>query len=428
MKSAISRTGGRWALWVTALFGAILVLSSELSFYKVSSSLDELSQRTSIATRFGEVLSQLRAAEASQRGFLLTGGHEYLVPYTQFAPVLKAETFDWLPGGTEEARGLRELVAKRLGELEETIRQYDAGNAAIAMELVRTGIGRDRMSSIDSVGQRLQQQQQSAMTAAMASMHRTLMAFRVAIAAAVAAAGAAVYMYLRQQRALRALLERERLLVSAEQARAAQEQDTLRAIGHEIRSPLQSLSAIHDKLGGDGQRYVKRMLRALDALYGASAPNLGLQAASIEVEDIDLRDFLERVARNAPDAGVESVTFSGPPSSVNVRADPAALEEVLSHLLSNAAHFRVPGSAIAIALSVEGRQVEVSVTNDGARISPAMLGRIFEYGVTDRPGDGAQGRGQGLFVAKTNVTRMGGSIRARNTATGVSVLFQLPCL
>ena len=48
-----------------------------------------------------------------------------------------------------------------------------------------------------------------------------------------------------------------------------------------------------------------------------------------------------------------------------------------------------------------------------------QLARIFDYGVSDaEPQDGVR-RGQGLFVAKTYLAKMGGSIAARNVADGV---------
>jgi sensor histidine kinase regulating citrate/malate metabolism len=55
-----------------------------------------------------------------------------------------------------------------------------------------------------------------------------------------------------------------------------------------------------------------------------------------------------------------------------------------------------------------------------------MLGKIFEYGVSDQPESGAEGnRGQGLFVAKTYMAKMGGTITARNEVDGVTLALAL---
>ena len=50
----------------------------------------------------------------------------------------------------------------------------------------------------------------------------------------------------------------------------------------------------------------------------------------------------------------------------------------------------------------------------------AMLDQIFEYGVSDTaPQVNGERRGQGLFVAKTYLAKMDGSIRAFNVPDGV---------
>ena len=49
-----------------------------------------------------------------------------------------------------------------------------------------------------------------------------------------------------------------------------------------------------------------------------------------------------------------------------------------------------------------------------------MIDKIFEYGVSDQPESAAAGnRGQGLFVAKTYMAKMGGTITAHNVDDGV---------
>ena len=52
--------------------------------------------------------------------------------------------------------------------------------------------------------------------------------------------------------------------------------------------------------------------------------------------------------------------------------------------------------------------------------------RIFEYGVSGTAPDAASSqRGQGLFVARTYMSKMGGTIEARNEDGGVSIVLTL---
>ena len=55
------------------------------------------------------------------------------------------------------------------------------------------------------------------------------------------------------------------------------------------------------------------------------------------------------------------------------------------------------------------------------------IDRIFEYGVSDQePAAGSERRGQGLFVARTYMAKMGGTIVARNEDGGDGFVLGLP--
>jgi hypothetical protein len=87
-----------------------------------------------------------------------------------------------------------------------------------------------------------------------------------------------------------------------------QEHSILRAIGHEIRGLLQSLSAVlSDSEPGSG--YVRRMLKAVAALYGSACPSDGFQSAELDTERMDLAKFLKSAAQNAYHAGIVNVLY-----------------------------------------------------------------------------------------------------------------------
>ncbi len=110
-----------------------------------------------------------------------------------------------------------------------------------------------------------------------------------------------------------------------------------------------------------------------------------------------------------------------------MRADEHSLEDVVTHVLRNADRHRTPGTPIRITLAAEGQGVQMALHNQGAAIPEDNLGRIFEYGVSDAPDAAAAGRrGQGLFVARTYMAKMGGTIVARNEADGVAFVLTLP--
>ncbi|MDH0863979.1 HAMP domain-containing sensor histidine kinase [Mitsuaria sp. GD03876] len=209
--------------------------------------------------------------------------------------------------------------------------------------------------------------------------------------------------------------------------RIQQERSMLRAIGHEIRGPLQSLSAVlADSKEGSG--YVRRMLKAVAALYGSASPSDGIQSAELEEERLDLSAYLHSAAKNAHHAGIEDVTYQGPESGVEIRADQAALEDVFLHILQNANRYRPLGTTIIIRLEAAATTASVTIHNNGPHISSELLDRIFEYGVSDRRDADEENHGQGLFVAATYLSKMGGTISARNVPDGVDFVIDIPVL
>ena len=222
------------------------------------------------------------------------------------------------------------------------------------------------------------------------------------------------------------LLQRVNEDVKRAEIRAEQEKDMWHAVGHEILSPLQALMALHPEPGDPSQRYILRMQQAVRVLYGSASPGEAILSASLQVSTLDIHGFLTRVADNAAHAGIERVQFAGGAGPVIVKADEHSLEDVITHVLGNADRYRSAATPIEIALATGPERVEVHIANRGPNIDRGLIGRIFEYGVSDAADTSADGhRGQGLFVAKTYMAKMGGTIEARNVDGGVEFVLTL---
>ncbi|SFD15161.1 sensor histidine kinase KdpD [Collimonas sp. OK412] len=216
------------------------------------------------------------------------------------------------------------------------------------------------------------------------------------------------------------LLRRVKEDVEREEIRAEQEKEMWHAVGHEIMSPLQSLMALHGTADSQSSRYINRMQQAVRVLYGSASPSEAFQSTVLQVTAIDIGAFLGNVADNAPLVGIADVRFFGGQEGVMVRADDYSLEDVVTHVLRNADRCRQPGSMISIDLKTTETAATIAVHNYGPNIAEGLIDKIFEYGVSDQFEAGANGsRGQGLFVAKTYMAKMGGTITALNVADGV---------
>ncbi|WP_431288411.1 ATP-binding protein [Roseateles chitinivorans] len=207
-----------------------------------------------------------------------------------------------------------------------------------------------------------------------------------------------------------------------EQLRAEREREMWHAVGHEIMSPLQSLMVLHGAGDDPSHRYVQRMQQAVKVLYGSAPPSEALASADLHTEALDLAAFCREVAANAHYAGIDDVLFETTlPEPQPVYAEAYALEDAVTHVLRNADRYRPGGTPIAITLEAgEPGFVLLRIRNQGPHIDAAMLEQIFEYGVSDTaPQVNGERRGQGLFVAKTYLAKMDGSIRAFNVPDGV---------
>lgn len=223
-------------------------------------------------------------------------------------------------------------------------------------------------------------------------------------------------------RGLKDLLQRVHEDTRREHIRAQQEKDMWHAVGHEIASPLQSLLALHGAPGDPAARYLQRMQQAVKLLYGQASPREAFAASTLAVAPLDLDHFLAQVAANI---GLPDLHYTPLGTPLPVQADEHALEDVVEHVLRNAQRHRTPGTPITLALAVQGGLAVARVHNQGPAIEPGLLERIFDYGVSGSAVEAGQ-RGQGLFVARTYMAKMGGTIVAENVADGVAFVLSLP--
>ena len=92
--------------------------------------------------------------------------------------------------------------------------------------------------------------------------------------------------------------------------------------------------------------------------------------------------------------------------------DPKRLQQVMTNLLSNAAKFANPGSAVEVAAERHGSSIRISVTNAGPGISDAFRDRVFEpfSRASSMSALRSGGTGLGLNICKQIVERLGGEI------------------
>lgn len=222
-----------------------------------------------------------------------------------------------------------------------------------------------------------------------------------------------------------------------------QREDLLRAVSHDLRSPLtvvlgqaQLLLRQMERAGaGEPQR------RGAEAIIaGAQRMNLMIQdlvdsarmeagQLRLELTTVDLAAFIQSLlGQLAGVLEVQRVRLEAPADLPTVRADPARLERILTNLLSNALKYSPAGSVVTVTLSLGEEAIATAVHDRGPGIAPEDRPRLFQrYG---RPADGrgAQpGLGLGLYISRILVEAHGGRIWVESeVGAGSTFYFTLP--
>jgi len=151
-----------------------IVLVACLSYGALEGSADS-ARRVTHTLEVGEqlraLLSTLQDAETGQRGFLLTGHEDYLVPYTNARAALAGEfkaAHALIDGSGEQQRrldSLERVASAKMEELGETVALRRAGDAAGALAIVRTNRGKEAMERARATIAEMQREERGALAA-----------------------------------------------------------------------------------------------------------------------------------------------------------------------------------------------------------------------------------------------------------------------
>ena len=217
----------------------------------------------------------------------------------------------------------------------------------------------------------------------------------------------------------------------------------LRAVSHDLRTPLTSISAAASLLSdetkdiaperrramlaeiSDDAQWLIRMVENLLSItrVGEAADVRKTPEAAEEVVSEAVRKYRARFARPV-------ASISLPEELVMAPMDPILIRQVLSNLLENAAFHAEGAENVRVTLRVEGDEAVFEVSDDGAGIPEAKLKTLFDPSAAQPSDSAAHSRnnmGIGLSVCRTIVMAHGGALSARNLPGGGACFrFTLP--
>jgi PAS domain S-box-containing protein len=208
----------------------------------------------------------------------------------------------------------------------------------------------------------------------------------------------------------------------------------LAMLAHELRNPLAAIATAVQVLrlcGSDdprarnsidaATRQVSHMKRLLDDLLDVSRITNG--RIELRRETIDLEEVVAQAVQLSTPlvrSRRQELSIELAPEPLFVDGDSDRLVQVVSNLLTNSAKYTEVGGHIRLQIQPFGGEIRVSVSDDGAGISPDVLPHIFDLFVqADRALDRTQGGlGIGLTIVRRLVRMHGGRIEARSEGRG----------
>jgi two-component system phosphate regulon sensor histidine kinase PhoR len=211
-------------------------------------------------------------------------------------------------------------------------------------------------------------------------------------------------------------------------------------VSHELRTPLTAIKGYAETLRKEvdtapGKKYLEIVERNTDRLINIVSDLLLLSSleekATLELEDIDLRGFLDNVVRifdqRLKDKQL-SLVIDMKKNLPPIKADLFKLEQMLVNLLDNAVKYTDHGG-ITISMDVQDKRVYIHVKDTGIGIPRDDIPHVFErfYVVDKSRSRKSGGTGLGLSIVKHIVLLHHGTINIESTlGKGTSVTVTLP--
>jgi signal transduction histidine kinase len=377
-----------------------LMVISESAYHASVDSLDRVGELTEARNDNMQLLRLVVDAENGQRGFLITGRPEYLMPYRNSMESIST-TLRRLGNfyGRDASQSadfavLASLVGKKLSEMDTTVRLRSEGREAAWRAVIETDIGREQMENIRAASEKLIVRGSSMIEHEREAVYRTLLLSRLGVSAMTVLSVLAFFMYLRQsstlekerlerQQAMQAQLDLLEQQVAARTTQLTELAQHLQNAREDERSRL--ARDLHDELGAlltaaklDVARLKSRIgpltpevaermthltetlnngialkRRIIEDLRPSSLNNLGLVAAL----EILSREFAESSGLDVETTFDDSVRLA-PASELTAY-------RLVQESLTNIGKYAQAQRVSIVLQAIDDRQAEVSVVDDG---------------------------------------------------------------
>lgn len=223
--------------------------------------------------------------------------------------------------------------------------------------------------------------------------------------------------------------------IKAESEMERMRANLLRAVSHDLRTPLTSIygstSAVIEnydtlskeqnlKLLGDVQKDSQWLIHMVENLLSVTridSSKVSLSKTPVVLEEL-IDSVLVKFKKRCPE---QNIDVEIPDDFISIPMDPILIEQVLLNILENAVYHAKGMTELVLKVELNDKNAIFSVLDNGCGISAEVKDKIFNGYVShsDAPADGSRNNmGIGLSVCSTIVKAHGGTIYAENRAEG----------
>jgi two-component system phosphate regulon sensor histidine kinase PhoR len=214
------------------------------------------------------------------------------------------------------------------------------------------------------------------------------------------------------------------------------------SVTHELKSPIASLKLYlqtltrHQVSDAERESFCRYMLEDVERLdqlinHLLDAARLEKARVASEIEDVELADVLRQCAETI------CLRYHVPEDTVSLDVEPCVvraarvdLDLIFRNLIDNAVKYAGAEPRVEVTLRMAGDGKTVTCVSDNGRGIPhdlrrKIFGRFVRVGKElerDKPGTGL-----GLYIVRTLVSRLRGSIRVHDVKAGSGTMFEV-CL
>lgn len=198
-------------------------------------------------------------------------------------------------------------------------------------------------------------------------------------------------------------------------------------IGHDLRSPINSLKSILDLLTDKtlSEEQVRMLFSKLikevgytsnlleNLLQWAKSQLHGIKVNSHTIDIQEITNSTVNLLQEMADAKKIRI-LNGISSPIMATGDEEMIKTVIRNLLSNALKFTNPKGEISINCKSIENQVEIRISDNGVGINIETLSKLFNGNLSTRGTQNEKGTGLGLLMVKDFVEKNKGSIRVES--------------